>query len=1095
MILVTRKAVWTGSAAQIVAWLLLVSFMSGCARDKPLFTRMPPASTGITFENRVVEQEGFNVLEYEYFYNGAGVAAGDINNDGRPDLYFTSNMGPDYLYLNRGDWTFDDITESAGMLHQPTWTTGVTMVDINADGWLDVYVCRSGNVAPERRRNALYINNGDLTFSEQAARYGLDDVAYSNHATFFDYDLDGDLDMYLLNHSIRRFSRFVVEYMRAQRDSLAGDKLFRNDGGVFTDVSEQAGIIGNPLGFGLSVVVSDIDGDSWPDLYVSNDYIEDDYLYINQRDGTFAESVRAWMSHTSYSSMGADIADINNDLRVDIVTLDMLAEDNYRQKVLKGPEDHVFYAKFREDGFHEQYMRNMLQLRYEDDFIEIGQLAGISNTDWSWAALLMDFDLDGYKDLFVTNGYLRDYTNLDFLKTTLPNSYAEASRHGQTLSSLEMVRHMPRSPIANYMFRGQDGITFSDQTDAWGLNAPSYANGAVWADLDGDLDADLVVSNINEPPSLYRNEAEGLALKINLEGPPGNTQGIGASVTLSTGSQQFFQELQPVRGYLSSVEPVLIFGTRGSQAVDISVAWPDGRVQMLEGVPAGEALTVRYTDAQEPANASSHSSQEPEPIFRRALDIGPAFVHVENPFVDYESQPLLPYMLSREGPAMAAGDLNLDGLEDVFVGGAHGQASTVYLQQLDRTFTRVSVPALEEHSEYEDVAALLQDLDGDNDLDLYVVSGGAWVEGQSKVYQDRIYINSGFGRLEYAPSLLPSMPASGGDVAAHDFDRDGDVDLFIGGRHLPGSWPETPRSYLLTNTPDGFVDVTPTVLQHVGMVTSATWADVSEHSGQELIIAGGWMPVRVFARGTSGRFLEITEELKLGNTDGFWNILVAADLDRDGDMDLVGGNRGLNAQLKVDSSQPASVYAGDLDRSGTWDLVLSGFVMGLDVPVASRDQMIAQLPGMGAIFPTYASYAAASMRDLTFDRDGAVYRQVTVSTSSVFEKLPNGTFRQHPLPTLAQISPVKGLLAADYNGDGHMDLLLGGNNYGNRAEDGRMNAGRGLLLLGDGHLGFRVRSYSGFQALGEVRHLLEVNHSDQRLILVGRNNSFVDAYM
>ena len=1095
MILATLRCGCNVTVGQIVAWCICASVIGACGREDPLFTQMAPESTGVTFENRVVEQEGFNVLVYEYFYNGAGVAAGDIDNDGLPDLYFTSNMGPDRLYLNRGNWVFEDITERSGILHQPSWTTGVTMVDVNGDGWLDIYVCRSGNVSPERRRNALYINNGDLTFTERAAAFGLDDSAYSNHAAFFDYDLDGDLDMYLLNHSIRRYSKFVVEYMRAQRDSLAGDKLYRNDGDVFVDVSEAAGIIGNPLGFGLSVLVSDIDDDGWPDLYVSNDYIEDDYLYINQRNGTFAESIRAWLSHTSYSSMGADIADINNDLRVDIVTLDMLAEDNYRQKVLKGPEDYAFYTEFREDGFHEQYMRNMLHLRYEEDFIEIGQMAGISNTDWSWAALLTDFDLDGYKDLFVTNGYLRDYTNLDFLKTRLPESYAEASRRGEALSSLDMVRHMPTTPIANYMFRGQDGIMYRDVTEEWGLDAPSYANGAVWADLDGDLDPDLVVSNINAPPSLYRNEAEGQAVKIVLTGPQGNSRGIGAKVTVSAGTQQYLQEMQPVRGYLSSVEPVMIFGTESLQSVDVMVTWPDGKAQSLRNVPTGQSLALNHADAEQTASSVVRHVEKPEPLFRRVLDSGIDFIHIENAFVDYQRQPLLPHVLSREGPALAVGDLNQDGLADVFVGGASGQASAVYFQQSDATFLRTAMPALEVHAIQEDVAALLQDFDGDSDLDLYVVSGGAWNEGENEVYQDRLYLNVDYGRLEHAPDLLPSISTSGGGLASHDFDLDGDEDLFVGGRHVSGSWPTTPRSYLLMNTPNGFQDVTPPELQHVGMVTDVVWADVSSHFGSELIIAGAWMPIRVFARESNGQFVEITGALGLGNTHGFWNALAAVDLDSDGDTDLVAGNRGLNTQLKVDSDQPASIYAGDLDQSGTWDLVLSGYVKGLDVPIASRDQMIAQLPGLGSLFPTYASYAAATTRDLGIDPTRVTNHHAVLSASCVFELLPNGTFRQRELPALAQVSTVRDILAADFDRDGHTDLLLGGNNYGNRAEEGRQNAGRGLLLLGNSRLDFVPHTGSGFKALGDVRHLAEVRRGGERMVLVARNSSFVDAYV
>lgn len=1071
---------------------------TGCQKEQALFTLLPASTTGISFNNAIVEQESFNVLEYEYFYNGAGVAAGDINNDGRPDLFFTANLGADKLYLNLGDWTFEDITEQAGIAHVPTWTTGVTMADVNGDGWLDIYVCRSGDVAPDRRRNVLYINNGDLTFTEQAANYGLDDAAYSNHASFFDYDKDGDLDMYLLNHSIRRYSRFVVEYMRAQRDSLAGDRLFRNDDGQFVDVSENAGIIGNPLGFGLSVIVSDIDLDGWSDIYVANDYIEDDYLYINQRDGTFAESIRAFLSHTSYSSMGADIADINHDLRPDIITLDMLAEDNYRQKILKGPEDHVFYAQFRKDGFHEQYMRNMLHIRHEDDFMEIGQLAGVSNTDWSWAALFADFDLDTHQDLIITNGYLRDYTNLDFLRTTLPNAYQEASRQGEALSALDMVRHMPSTRISNYIYQGDGHLTFKDRTAAWGLDQLTHSNGAAWADLDGDLDLDLVISNINAPAFLYRNESEqrndNRALKIILEGDSGNTHGIGAQVTVKGRGLQSMQEMQPVRGYLSSVEPVLVFGMRDLDSVTVDVRWPDGRTQYLGPVQTGQHLTLRQDEATIGPTAPDTSTSRP--LFRRLTKSGLDFIHRENAFNDFDSQPLVPHLLSREGPALASGDVNRDGLADVFVGGAHNQPASLYLQQSDASFKSAVVPALLADSAYEDVAATIADFDRDGSMDLYVVSGGALAEAGHAVYQDRLYLNLGYGLLTAAPDWLPTMLTSGSTVVASDYDGDRDTDLFVGGRVVPGQYPVAPRSYLLENTGAGFVDVTDVVapeLAHAGMVTTALWADVHESPGQELVIAGEWMPIRAFAVDAEGIFMEITAVLGLESTYGFWNDIVATDIDLDGDMDLVGGNRGVNTLMKVSTEQPATLYAGDFDQSGTWDVVMGVYFKGFDAPLASRDQLIEQMPKTATVFDTYDSYAVASTRDLVPD-DLAVELKATVGESSLFLKGEDGRFSRAPLPLMAQVAPVRSILVHDMNEDNRPDLIMAGNQYGNRSEEGRLSAGRGVVLESNGDGTFTTLNQTGFTATGDVRRLLLVPVLSGELVVVARNNSFLDVY-
>ena len=1087
-----------GYAYQLSVWCLALCLVSGCQRDQTLFTLLPASTTGISFNNAIVEQESFNVLEYEYFYNGAGVAAGDINNDGRPDLFFTANLGADKLYLNLGDWSFEDITEQAGIVHVPTWTTGVTMADVNGDGWLDIYVCRSGDVAPDRRRNVLYINNGDLTFTEQAAKYGLDDAAYSNHASFFDYDKDGDLDMYLLNHSIRRYSRFVVEYMRAQRDSLAGDKLFRNDNGYFMDVSESAGIIGNPLGFGLSVVVSDIDLDGWSDIYVANDYIEDDYLYINQRDGTFAESIRAFLSHTSYSSMGADIADINHDLRPDIITLDMLAEDNYRQKILKGPEDHVFYTQFRKDGFHEQYMRNMLHIRHEDDFMEVGQLAGVSNTDWSWAALFADFDLDSHQDLIITNGYLRDYTNLDFLRTTLPNAYQEASRRGEALSALDMVRHMPSTRISNYIYQGSGHLTFEDQTAAWGLDQLTHSNGAAWADLDGDLDLDLVISNINAPAFLYRNESEkqnaNRALKVVLEGDPGNSHGIGAQVTVKGRGLQSMQEMQPVRGYLSSVEPVLVFGTRGLDSVTVDVRWPDGRTQHLSHVLTGQRLILRQNEASNDNPTSNTSTSIP--LFRRLTQSGLNFIHRENAFNDFDYQPLLPHLLSREGPALASGDVNRDGLADVFVGGANNQPASLYLQQSDGSFEAAIVPPLLADSAYEDVAATFADFNGDGSVDLYVVSGGALAEAGHALYQDRLYLNLGFGLLRAAPDWLPAMPTSGSTVVPHDYDGDRDIDLFVGGRLVPGQYPAAPRSYLLENTGAGFLDVTHEAapdLMHAGLITSALWADVYDAPGQELVIAGEWMPVRAFAADAQGIFTEITADIGLDDSFGFWNVIVAADIDLDGDMDLVGGNRGVNTQIKASKEQPASLYAGDFDQSGTWDLVMGVYFKRFDAPLASRDQIIEQVPQAATIFETYEDYAVATTRDLVPD-DPALHLRANVGESSVFMKAEDGRYQIEPLPLAAQVAPVRSILVHDLNGDGWPDLVLAGNQYGNRSEEGRLSAGRGIVLESNGDGTFKTLNMTGFAATGDVRRLLRVPVLNGELIVVARNDSFLDVY-
>lgn len=1065
----------------------------GCTQERPLFTHMK--QTGISFENRIIEQDAFNVLEYEYFYNGAGVAAGDLNNDGWVDLYFTANMAPDRLYLNRGNWSFEDITENAGIIHEPTWTTGVTMTDVDGDGLLDIYVCRSGDVTSDRRRNALYINQGDLTFIDEAASFGLDDPSYSNHASFFDYDQDGDLDMYLLNHSIQRYSHFVADYVRAQRDSLAGDKLFRNDGGFFIDVSEEAGIIGNPLSYGLSVVVSDMNGDSWPDIYISNDYIEDDYLYINRQDGTFAESIRFFLTHTSYASMGADIADINNDLQPDIYTLDMLAEDNYRQKVLKGPEDYQFYRELRDDGFHEQYMRNMLHIRRGPDYVEIGQLAGVSNTDWSWAPLFVDLDRDLLKDLIVTNGYLRDYTDLDFLSTTLPNASREGQMRGESVSALEMVQAMPTTRVSNYVFRGEDGIRFQNVTTDWGFEGPTHSNGMALADLDGDLDLDVIISNLNQEILLYRNEADeqgrGGALRITLDGPPANRYGIGAKVILHGEGQSIMQEAFFVRGYLSSMEPALFFGTGEWDEVDMEIYWPDGRFQRLESISVGQTIQVNYMDADQVSLSQLSDRESPQWLVRDSLS-GIHYEHQEDMYSDWDQQPLLPRDLAQEGPAVASGDINGDGLTDIFLGGGRGQPATLFLQQVDRTFREVNLPIFGQHAEYEDVDAALVDLSGDGLLDLYVVSGAGPVP---EYWQDRIYLNTGFGAMVYTPNLLPPMQTVTSSVAPYDFDSDGDVDLFVGGLHLPGQFGRFPRSYFLENTSDGFLDQTrqwAPDLQSPGMVSTAVWADVCGDDRMELLIAGHWMPIRVYCAGDTGALYDCSDILGFAGSDGFWNRIIPADLDLDGDLDLVVGNQGENMQIHVSPTTPATLYAGDLDNSGTWEIVFSSFVKGVDVPVASRDQMIAQLPDIRMRFPTYSDYATATTDEIMAEYASPIISlRARNSSSLLFEFTDVGIFSPRPLPRPAQFAPIKDALASDVNGDGNVDILLVGNDYSKRAEEGRLSSGRGNLLLGDGRFGFTDSETSGFWVQGDARSIVQI---DRRIIVVsnhGRASTFL----
>lgn len=1084
----------------VVAPLLLATATTA-VRAQPLFTMLPQEATGVSFVNVISERPGANVLEYEYFYNGGGVAIGDLDNDGLADLFLTANAGRNALYRNTGDLRFEDVTGRSGVEGGDGWTTGVTMADVNGDGLLDIYVLRSGNLEPSQRRNQLFINQGNFRFREEAKRMGLDDAGYATHAVFFDYDRDGDLDVFIVNHNIRRLARFDVELIRRMRDPDAGDKLLRNDDGRFVDVSVEAGIIANPIGFGLSAAVSDINGDGWPDIYVANDYVEDDYLYINQQDGTFREDIRSYLDHTSYFSMGTDIADINNDGLPDIVTLDMLPPDNRRQKLLKGPDHYDYYHMMIGYGYHHQHMRNMLHLNNGDGtFSEIGQLSGISNTDWSWAPLLADFDNDGFSDLYVTNGYVRDYTNMDFLKFTMAEAYRQARAEGREPNAYELVRQMPSSRLSNFMFRNRGDLTFEDATEAWGLFGFSLSNGAAYGDLDGDGDLDLVVHNINAPAAIYRNEAAqtngNRFLRVRLEGPEKNPFGVGATVraTLPSGGV-LTRSLMPSRGYQSSVDPVLHFGLGDVPAVDLAVAWPDGAVQNLADVQTNQTLVVRRDEA---STRPSPPEQLPSTVFDRADDLVP-FAHVEDEFIDFKREPLLPHMLSRLGPALAAADVDGDGLVDLFLGGARGQSSVILRQHPDGRFVEHQI--LEADARFEDVDATFLDVDADGRTDLYVASGGNDEPAGSTIYQDRLYLNEGDGTFRRAIGMLPELTASGGCVAAHDFDDDGDVDLFVGGRSVPGSYPLAPRSYLLENSGGRFSDVTQTIapmLVEPGMVATCTWADVTGDGSAELVIGGEWMPIRIFAFGSNPMALEVTEAAGLSTASGWWNDLVAADLDGDGDLDLVAGNRGLNAQMKASADEPARIYAMDIDGNGTIDPLITYFIEGASYPSPSRDELLDQVTALKKVFTDYASYSHATIEDILTPEqiEAAAVLEATVFETMIFENDGAGSFRARSLPIQAQFAPVNAIVVEDVDQDGHVDIILGGNDFGARAQTGRFDAGRGLLLRGSGNLRFEAvpAPHSGLSLRTDVRRLRLIPTPRGPVLVVGNNGDAVITY-
>ncbi|MCB9265200.1 MAG: VCBS repeat-containing protein [Lewinellaceae bacterium] len=1068
------------------------------------FSRLDPAKSGITFANQLTETEDLNVLSYEYFYNGGGVAVGDINNDGLPDLYFSGNMVPNKLYLNKGNLQFEDVTEVAGLAGRPNgWNTGVSFVDINADGWLDLYLAYSGDKPEELRRNELYISNGPPpgeggngvpTFTEKAAEYGLADPAYTTHSLFFDYDRDGDLDCYLLNHSIDEYQNFDAAFVKKMTDEFAGDKLFRNDNGKFTEVTKAAGIHNNPLGFGLGVAASDLDNDGWPDLYVSNDYTEEDYLYLNNGDGTFREDLENRLGHIPNFSMGNDIADFNNDALPDIMALDMLPADNRRQKLLYGPDEYEKYQSQLRNGFYHQVMRNMLQVNNGDGtFSEVGQLAGVSNTDWSWAALMADFDNDGWKDLFISNGYLRDYTNRDFMSYYAAQRIKEA--RGETSEALmEIIGHMESTKTHNYIFRNEGGLQFSNQVENWGFETPMLTNGAAYADLDNDGDLDLILNNVNEPVAIFENKSSGgHYLKVKLEGGGGNRYGIGARVEVRAGGNVMMQEFFPTRGFQSSLHTPLHFGLGSATVADsVLVRWPDGQEQLLTGVEAGQVLALKQAEA-----SGTMAVSELPALFGPAESPLP-FTHVQPPTVDFKRQSLLPYMMSGLGPAMAKGDVNGDGLEDVFMGGAKLQAGEVFIQQAGGAFRATGQEAFKKDVVYEDVDAAFFDADQDGDLDLYVVSGGYDYLPEDLGLQDRLYLNDGSGGFSRSKDALPLMRTSGACVAVADADGDGAADLFVGGRLIPGEYPKTPVSYLLLNDGKGkfriATDEMAPGLSGIGMVTAACWLD----GGQTLAIAGDWMPLTFFHK-EKGQFKNVSAGVLETPSAGLWCALAPADLDGDGDEDLVAGNFGTNSQMKASPEEPATLYYADFDDNGAVDPILTYYIQGKPYPAFSRDELFSQLVSMKKKFTDYASYADAGIEDILSPEQLKMAKQLkAVELQTVWlENQGNGRWSLHPLPAMAQVAPVFAIQPLDANGDGLTDLLLAGNYERTRANWGRFDANHGVLLLnkGDGQWSYVPQHRSGFRINGDARHILSFAQNGRRLLLIGRTNAPVSAYI
>jgi len=1095
--------------------ILLVSCGQNTAA---LFTEVSPSHSNVAFRNDIEETKEQNILTYEYLYNGGGVAVGDLNNDGLPDIFFTGNMTPNKLYLNKGDLKFEDITDKAGVAGRNNWKTGVVMADVNGDGLLDIYVCYSGSGNDKQRSNELYINNGcDKNgvphFTESAKAYGLDAPGtYTTSVVFFDMDNDGDLDMFMVNHANVFYNPFFnTEALRKTRNAKFGNRLYRNDNGHFTDISDQAHIDGSGLNFSLSASVSDINGDGWPDIYVTNDYDERDFLYLNNHDGTFREVLPKATKHISEFAMGSDIADFNNDNRPDIFELDMLPEDNHRQKLLRGADNYDKFQLLVNHGFHKQLMRNSLQLNNGNSadgtpvLSEVGQMAGVSNTDWSWAPLFADFDNDGWKDLFVSNGILKDMTNLDFVKYTSGYSPQYVKEKQDKGEIWELVKNMPSTKLTNYLFKNNHDLTFSNVTSNWGLNKPGISNGAVYADLDNDGDLDLVVNQLNDVASIYRNNTSGQKnkphyLRIKLNGSNKNTSGIGSKVYITAAHGNQFQEQYFNRGFQSSVDPVMHFGLgKDSLVKSVKVVWPTGEISNFSNVKADRLLVVEQKTAIPHPIGPSVDSVKVKPLFKDVTSTaGINFTDKESPYVDFKTSPLLPYQVSKMGPCIANADVNGDGLEDVFIGAGIGQPSQLYLQTKDGHFVLSPSQPWNNNTLLFNADALFFDADGDGDMDLYIVSGGAEYPQGSENYEGRIFENDGKGNFKEVLNALPKETISSGCARAADIYRNGKPDLFIGGRYLPGMFPAGPPSYVLKNiSTKGNIKFEidqsqKNTLSNLGMVTDAVWVDLNNDGWQDLVVVGQFMPITVFEN-HKGVLVDQTKEYGLAETNGWWSRIKAVDINGDGNIDLIAGNLGLNTQLKTSPDKPVTITYSDFNGEGVVLPILCYYIQGKSYPYYTRDELLDQMPLLQKKFSRYADYADAQLTDI-FPKeklDSAKTVKINMLESVVIENLGHHKTKIKKLPLAAQTSIINGIVVDDLGDNGNKDIIIAGNYYPFRTQFGPLDAGIGMILEGKGNAGFSALGYAetGLNISGDVRNLVKVNGANGRYWLIAAKNN------
>ncbi len=1095
-----------------------------CAREKTtLFTLLNPSYTSIGFSNRIFENDSVNIIDNEYVYNGGGVAVGDFNNDGLQDVYLTGNMVSNRLYLNKGNMHFSDVTSASGATGEGRWCSGVALVDINNDGLLDIYVCATFKNNPAARANMLYVNQGMNkegmpSFKEMAEAYGVADTTQSTNAAFFDYDRDGDLDLYVLVDRLEP-DHYPNKYKYTVTDgsSPGTGRLYRNDWSdslkhpVFSNISKQAGILTE--GYGLGVHIADLNKDGWPDIYVTNDYISNDILYINNRDGTFTDRAREYLKHTSFSAMGNDIADINNDGLQDIIALDMLPEDNLRKKMMLNPNNYSSYINIREYNYQHQYVRNTLQLNMGFNpgagsvkhplFGDIAFYSGLSSTDWSWAPLVADFDNDGFRDVIITNGFPRDVTDHDFIAyRTNTKNYAPKEM---------LLEQIPAVKLRNYAFRNNGDLTFANVTGDWGIELPSFSNGAAYADLDNDGDLDYIVNNINDSAHVYRNNLEKQKnnssnfLRIRLKNEKGNEEGLGTFVEIRYGDGKMqVHEQTPYRGYLSTMEPFIHFGLgRDTLVKNIKISWPDGKVQLLTDIKSNQVITIEKAANLSIAGVDTSSVRQLLQNVTSATGI--SFLHKERDYIDFSVQKLLPHKFSQYGPALAVGDVNGDQLEDFFVGGSYGYSGTFFLQKPDGKFSEkyLQPDASMENKQQEDGGVLLFDAENDGDLDLFITGSGYENMKGSDNYIDRFYINDGKGNFRQDLNAVPPSSISKSCVKAADFDGDGDLDLFVGGRVFPEKYPLPVSSSILKNESKPgvvrFTDVTKDVapgLVDIGLICDMLWTDFDNDGMTDMLLAGEWMPLTLF-KNEKGKFRNVTASSGLHTMRGWWTSLSAGDFDNDGDIDYVAGNTGLNTFYKASKVYPVKIYAGDFNNDGGYDAIPSLFLPDKknklqEFPAFGRDDMIRQMIAFKARFTNYNSYAVAAMdKVLTKDETEHSLKLFADCLASCFIKnIGNGKFEIKQLPVQAQLSTVFATVADDVDGDNNLDLIINGNDFGTEIGTGRYDAFNGLVLKGDGKGNFIPLSMqeSGLYIPGDGKSLAWMRSTDGKPLLLTAQN-------